>query len=325
MAAAPPGTSDIRVSAIVRTGMIGALLRLFGPAADRLLGVRRMRRLYERRGLAGLDRYAFLERFLEATGTRYRVEDAELEFIPRTGPVVILGNHPLGGLEGILLALLLRRVRPDYKLFVNIMLYYIVELRDFFIFTNPMFPGSRMNRRSIGQSRSWLRDGHCLLLFPAGRVGIYRPEKGCVTDEAWDRIGLSLGLMTGAAFVPLFVGGSASRLFSVLSRHIYPMKVFMLGWEFLKSFRQEVGFRVGRPIPARRLGAMSPRKANAWLRMRTYLLCPPGPELHPEVADYIRRYGLGEAERDELIATLEGRPDSQEALRRLAGVPQANR
>ena len=84
---------------------------------------------------------------------------------------------------------------------------FFEELRDFFIFTNPMAKGSAANFEAIRRSREWLAQGHCLLVFPAGRVGLYRPEKGYVTDEPWDGLALSLGLMTGSAFVPVFVEG----------------------------------------------------------------------------------------------------------------------
>lgn len=335
-------TSDFRVAAITRKGLVGALLRLIGPAADRLFGVRRLRLIYERRGLAGLGKLAFVERFLKILGIDYGLEPEELKRIPKEGPVVVVANHPLGGLEGIILASLLARVRPDYKIFANVMLSFVVELRDFFIFTNPVLKGGRQNFASISQASKWLKAGHLLLLFPAGRVGLYRADKGYITDEPWDLIGLSLGLKAEAAFVPLFVNGSCSRTFSLLSRFVFPMKLLMLVREFISSFGKRVEFSVGRPVDPDRLSAFGKRRANAWLRMRTYLLAPlrgelaplrgektaellrsargmrPGAyagrrgrtkahaqsRLHPEVVDYILRYGLSEDELAELEAAL---------------------
>lgn len=343
----PGASSQISVAAIVRRGSLGYLLRLLSPALDRILGIRRVRtRLYQRDGLAGLDRFSFVERFVEAERIRFSYDPAEFRRIPETGPTVVVANHPLGGLEGILLTWLMRLARPDYKVFVNVMLMFIEELRDYYIFTNPAAKGSRANFRSIGQAKSWLAGGHCLLVFPAGRVGLYRPEKGYVTDEAWDQIALSLGGMTGASFVPVFIEGESSRLFSFLSRYVFPMKLLFLIWEFLGSLGKRVVFHVGRPVPYGRLASMGRRRANAWLRMYTYLQCPvrddggaggPSPraralaaavarggvpagkrpsrglgfcrgEVHPEVEDYIRRYGMDAAELAELVGLLDGDP-----------------
>jgi putative hemolysin len=174
-----------------------------------------------------------------------------------------------------------------------------------------------MNYLAMAQSRRWLSDGHCLLVFPAGRVGIWRPDLGCVSDEPWDQMALSLGTLADATFVPIFVGGSASRFFSLMARYVYPWKLFGLVWEFLRSFKTEVSFHVG-AHPAERLSRMPRRTANAWLRMRTYLLAPPRTDLHPEVRRYFSLHGFKDGELQELLDALEGRPDSQEALRRLA-------
>jgi len=356
-----PPRSEVSVAAIYTKGLLGRLLRLASPLLDRMLGVRRVRAGFERHGLYGSDRYEFIERFATGEKIRYRFDPEEFRRIPPSGPVVVVANHPLGGLEGILLTGLLRHARSDYKVFVNVMLMFIDELREFYIFTNPAAPGCAMNRASIGEARAWLRSGHCLLVFPAGRVGIYRPEKGYVTDETWDRLALALGFMTGASFVPVFIEGESSRLFSVLSHYIFPMKLLFLVWEFLRSLRQEVSFHVGRPIAPEYLERMGRRQANAWLRMRCYLESPvrapeggsaaglstrsiafaravrrgggvyagkrrvverpPRAAVHPEVEDYIARYGLDEAEMGYLIEAIEGRPVTKEELLRELGEP----
>ncbi len=265
-------TSDIRLSTITNKGVFGILLQIFGPLGDRLLGVRKIRRMYERLRLQGLEKYEFLEKFLTKKGIRFTVKDTELEYIPKNGPVILVANHPLGGLEGIQLAWILRKARADYRIFVNIMLYYIKELADFFIFVNPMTPGSKMNFQAINESYKWLRNGHCLLVFPAGRVALFRPEKGYITDESWDQISVSLGKKVRASYVPIFVEGHSSRAFSIMCRLFFPMKLFLLVWEFFKSFSQEIKFRIGRPVDFSEIADMPAKKSNAYLRMRTYLL-----------------------------------------------------
>ena len=95
------------------------------------------------------------------------------------------------------------------------------------------------------------------------------------------------------------------------------MKLLFLVWEFLRSFGKRMVIHVGQAIPAQRLAGMGKRRAKAWRRMRVFLLCPAGaaPErrgrhvpgkLHPEVEDFIGRYGLGEAEMEELAQAVGG-------------------
>ncbi len=317
--------SEISVAAIYKNGAAGRLLRLLAPAIDRALGIRAFRERFERDGLRGLDRFSLIRTFVERERLEYSFDEAELRRIPARGPVVVVANHPMGGLEGVLLMAMLERVRPDFKVFANIVDSFIEELKDSFIFTNPMAKGSATNYEALRLSREWLAQGHCLLVFPAGRVGLYRPEKGYVTDESWDPSALALGIMTKADFVPIYVEGESSALFSFLSEYIFPMKLLFLIWEFLGSLRRRVAFHVGRPIPAARLAAMRRQRAKAWLRMRAFLLCPPegvprrrrrvgAGMLHPEVEDYIGRYGLDDAELRELAEEAGSEPRVVEAL-----------
>lgn len=326
--------TEFSVAAIWRKGAAGKLLRLVSPLLDSALGLRRLGEIYERDGLRGLDRFAFIDRMIEKEGFRYSIDEAELSRMPREGPVVVVANHPLGGLEGIILMRLLRSVRTDYKVFANVIDSFIEELEDFFIFANPMAKGSAANYKSIRLSREWLSQGHCLLVFPAGRVGLYRPGKGYVTDENWDEIAIRLGTLARAAFAPVFIEGESSALFGILSEYVYPMKLLFLVREFLRSFGKSIVLHVGRPISAERLAFLGRRRGNAWLRMRCYLLCPAGKGpmrrrrrggrgatggiLHPEVEDYIGRYGLGEAELAELSEAIAGEDEKILELRRLS-------
>ena len=78
-------SSEIDVAAILRKGAVGKLLGLLAPAIDRLLGLRRLRQLYERDGLRGLDRFAFVERILEKEGIRHSFAESELARVPKQG------------------------------------------------------------------------------------------------------------------------------------------------------------------------------------------------------------------------------------------------
>ncbi len=56
--------------------------------------------------------------------------DADMAKIPRKGPLVVVANHPFGGVDGIVLNTLIRSVREDVMILGNELLCRIPHLRD---------------------------------------------------------------------------------------------------------------------------------------------------------------------------------------------------
>ena len=83
----------------------------------------------------------------------------DFERIPRTGPLVVVANHPFGAIDGMVLAALLGSVRRDVKVMANYVLGRIPDLRDLFIFVDP-FGGpdaAAHNSGPMRQSLRWLK------------------------------------------------------------------------------------------------------------------------------------------------------------------------
>ena len=76
-------------------------------------------------------------------------------------------NHPFGFLEAAILAAVLRRVRPDFKIMANSLLASVPELRAGFIFVNPYGGGASIqeNRMPMRECLEWLAKGGMLALF----------------------------------------------------------------------------------------------------------------------------------------------------------------
>src|SRR5579863_10365256 len=92
--------------------------RLPGPlasAVNHLLQIDRLEALYTRARSEG----GFVKRLLDDLEVRIDVTPADFEKIPATGAVVALSNHPFGILDGMVLADLLKRARPDVRILTN--------------------------------------------------------------------------------------------------------------------------------------------------------------------------------------------------------------
>jgi putative hemolysin len=251
------------------------------PALEKLLSLAPIVDLYQSlpQGLAG---GAFIDAVLEAMDVRVRVAPEEVERIPANGPVVVVANHPFGGLEGLILAKMLLTVRPDARIMANFLLARIPELRELFVFVDP-FGGSGAtggNVKPLKECLRVLKSGGLLGVFPAGAVAhpCLLNGRPAIADPAWSATVARLVRKTEATVVPVHFKGRNSRLFQALGL-VHPLaRTAMLPREFINKAGSTVEARIGNPITPKRLARVSNCEAEAdvcvtrYLRLRTELL-----------------------------------------------------
>ncbi len=194
---------------------------------------------------------------------------------PKTGPVVVVANHPFGAIEGVVLAHLLKTVRPDVKIMANFILERIEAMRDFFIFVDP-FGGesaARANLRGLKQSINWLEDGGLLAVFPAGEVSSLNLHQRRVTDPVWSDSVARIIRRTKSAALPIFFKGANGPLFQTLGLLHPRLRTVMLPRQVFQRRDERLQIRAGTAIPFSSLeGFETDRDMTAYLRMRTYML-----------------------------------------------------
>ncbi|MDT8388079.1 MAG: GNAT family N-acyltransferase [Thiogranum sp.] len=246
-------------------------LRIAGPVLDRLLGIRALDSLYRQHRLQSLPPLEFASRTLEILGISVSTTPADWsEYVPARGPLLIVCNHPFGGVEALALARELKAIRTDIKFLANAALKVFSELHPLFIATNPL-KTSHANQASIRHCQTHLRDGGVLVLFPAGRVSFQQHHKARIADGQWHRMVGHLAKTTGATLLPVFFHGANSRLFHVMGRVWDRSKLLMLPREFLKLRGRRIRFNVGRPLPPPLWQHMNAPELTAYARVMTYL------------------------------------------------------
>lgn len=213
--------------------------RCLARVLDALTGIRRLNHLYQQHQFAELAVSEFLTKLREVMRWDIKVADEDLARIPRTGPVILVANHPYGGLEGVLLASVLTSIRNDVKILANQALQIFPELAPCFIFTNPLKPNAPGNLTSLRQCQQHIADGGLLVLFPAGRVSYPRSLtdliRGHIYDHPWDRFATRLSQRYQCPIQPLFVAGQNRRRFYTLGLIYYRFRLLMLVRELLAS------------------------------------------------------------------------------------------
>src|SRR5690242_19017104 len=94
------------------------------PAA-RFLFTNQLRELYQRVKAAGEG--SIWDRLLAEMRINPELSPEDLARVPRSGPVVVVANHPFGILDGVIIVAILLRLRPDVKLLANFVLSAVPE------------------------------------------------------------------------------------------------------------------------------------------------------------------------------------------------------
>ncbi|WP_029898222.1 lysophospholipid acyltransferase family protein [Desulfohalovibrio reitneri] len=271
----PQAQSDelIRIPVPGKGPLRRKLFSMLCPSLGRLIGLSHINRIYANAHCGDSDE--FLSGTLRELGVKVQVRQEDLERIPKVGPCVVVANHPFGAVEGIILADILRSIRPDAKLMANYLLAQIPEMRDIIIQVDP-FGSQQATSRNIAplkESLRWLRQGGLLGVFPAGEVSAFNLRQRAVADKEWSPTVGGIIRKTGAPVVPVYFKGSNRALFHLLGL-IHPrLRTVMLPREVLKRRNTTIEMRIGQPIPKSKMqGFESDEKLMEWLKLRTYVL-----------------------------------------------------
>ena len=222
----------------------------------------------------------FLQYGLDVLGVTLDLKNPEnFEAIPREGPVLIVANHPLGGLEGVAIAKIIADIRPDLQVLTNELLRRIPELAEIFIGVNVLSKdAAKQNVAGIKQAHSHLKGGGALLVFPAGVVSTYEMTHRAIADRPWNRLAGQLVKRAECPCVPINVGGRNS-LYFYLAGLIHPrLRTVLLPRQLLNKQGYTLPLTIGGTIPHQELaGLESPKAITEYLRISTDALSvPPG-------------------------------------------------
>lgn len=149
----------------------------------------------------------FFDAFIRERGLKYIVFEEDLAKIPKTGPFIIVSNHPLGAIDGILMCKILSEIRPDFRIMGNFLLEKIEPMKDFVIPVNP-FGGERKNIRSsstgMRETLKHLQEGGCVGIFPAGEVSNKNNPENEIRDKEWEKTALKLIKSAKVPVVPMY-------------------------------------------------------------------------------------------------------------------------
>ena len=250
-------------------GFVGTFI---GWSLMKVLKISTANKIYDRnKHLGDLE---FLNALLDEFKIKFEIPEEDLKRLPKSGAYITISNHPLGGIDGILLLKLMLEQRPDFKIIANFVLHRIEPLKPYVMPVNP-FENKKDVKSSIAGFKSaisHLRDGHPLGVFPAGEVSTYKDDK-LIIDKPWEEAAMKLIKKAEVPVVPIYFHAKNSRLFYQLSRLSDTLRTAKLPSELLTQKHRVIKVRIGNPI---KVAAQKEHESLAdfteFLRKKTYML-----------------------------------------------------
>ena len=252
-----------------RYGLIGTFL---GWILMKLTKISTINRFYDNH--KHLEGREFLEAILEHYEIDFEIPDEDLRRLPKQGAYITISNHPLGGIDGVLLLKLLLQHRPDFKIIANFLLHRVEPLAPYIMPVNP-FETRKDAKSSVGgfkNALTHLQQGHPLGIFPAGEVSTYKDHK-LIVDRPWEESALKLIRKAEVPVVPIYFHARNSRLFYRLSKLNDIFRTAKLPSELTTQRNREIKVRIGQPISVQtQKEQASLEEFTELLRKKTYIL-----------------------------------------------------
>ncbi len=190
--------------------------------------------------------------------------------IPKTGPLIVVANHPHGLVDGMAMLKIVSDVRDDFKIMTRAFLAMVPDIKDV------MLPVAfdheenavRKNVQARKEALEHVKSGGALILFPAGRVAHSETLFGKAVEAEWAPFLHRLIMRGKADVVPMFFHGQNSRLYLLAARFSPTLRQGLLMHEVVRSLNSDMRPIIGEPIPFAELEKLDvdPREMAAYIR-----------------------------------------------------------
>jgi putative hemolysin len=214
----------------------------------------------------------FIEDALSMLDVTYTIQG--LDTLDPNGRYLFASNHPLGGLDGIILIHALRKKYPAVKVPSNDLLMNITQLQENFIPVNKHGGQTKENARLMEDTYA---SNTQMFSFPAGLCS--RKKKGKIEDLEWKKNFIVKAVKHNRPIVPVFFSGRNSNFFYNLSRIRTFLRIkvniemLYLVDEMFKQRGQKISVIIGNPIPVETFdSSKKPSEWAGWVKKQVYLL-----------------------------------------------------
>lgn len=172
------------------------------------------------------------------------------ENIPKEGKFIFASNHPLGGLDGVVL---IKYLNENFGLTRSLANDFLMEITPISEWLVPINKVGRQSRNAVSQSEELYQSENQILIFPAGLCS--RKIKGEITDLTWQKHFIQKAVENKIDIIPIYFGGRNSNFFYNMAkirkffRIKFNIEMMYLADEMFKQRGKTFTLYFGKPIP----------------------------------------------------------------------------
>lgn len=260
------------VAKVLNAEKYGVFGTFLGWVLMKLLKISALNKMYDDN--KHLSEIEFLDAILNELKIKFEIPEEDFKRLPKDGAYITISNHPLGGIDGILLLKLMLEKEPNFKIIANFLLHRIEPMKQYIMPVNPFEDrkGAKSSVIGIKETLRHLSDGKPLGMFPAGEVSTYSDGK-LVVDKQWEEGAIKVIRKAQVPVVPIYFHAKNSRFFYLLSKLNPILRTAKLPSEVFSQKNRVIKVRIGKPIPvAEQNEHKSIEEYSEFLRRKTYML-----------------------------------------------------
>lgn len=263
------------VAKAISVDKYGVLGTFSGWLLMKVLKISKLNKVYNRN--KHLKEVDFLNGIVDDLQIKFEIPEEDYKRLPKDGAYITISNHPLGGIDGILLLKLMLEKEPNFKIIANFLLHRIVPLKQYIMPVNP-FENHKDKKSSVIGIKETLRhlsDGKPLGMFPAGEVSTYKDGQ-LVVDKQWEEGAIKVIRKAQVPVIPIYFHAKNSRLFYLLSKINGTLRTAKLPSELFSQKHRVIKVRIGKAISVAEQNEYESIDAySEFLRKKTYMLANP--------------------------------------------------
>ncbi|MBE6224714.1 MAG: glycerol acyltransferase [Bacteroidales bacterium] len=192
----------------------------------------------------------FADKTLQWLNAKSNVKFTNRESLHLDKRYIFVSNHPLGGLDGLIMISVLGKIFGNIKFVVNDILMNIIPMRNLFV---PVNKHGRMGKEYGKMITDAYASDAQILYFPAGLCS--RLIKGKITDLQWQKNFLKQAKKYNRDIVPVHFGGHNSNFFYRLAKIRkalgikFNIEMIFLPDEMFKQKNSIFEVTIGEPVP----------------------------------------------------------------------------